>query len=91
MLIDVLELCGLLFLSAVFTLIPTAPIHCRGSIGEQVKCYISSWCSDEETNMWPEGEIFFISIYYIYIYVVNHFFTHVVQKGTNSIIRIHMN
>ncbi len=36
MLIDVLELCGLLFLSAVFTLIPTAPIHCRGSIGEQV-------------------------------------------------------
>ncbi len=29
-------------LSAVWTLILTAPIHCRGSIGEQVmKCYIS--------------------------------------------------
>ncbi len=31
-----------MFLSAVWTLILTAPIHCRGSIGEQVmKCYIS--------------------------------------------------
>ncbi len=42
MLIDALEWCGLLvdycdvFLSAVWTLILTAPIHCRGSIGEQV-------------------------------------------------------
>ncbi len=40
-LIDGLELCGLLVdysdvLSAVWTLILTAPIHCRGSIGEQV-------------------------------------------------------
>uniref|UniRef100_A0A673GAS9 Uncharacterized protein n=1 Tax=Sinocyclocheilus rhinocerous TaxID=307959 RepID=A0A673GAS9_9TELE len=40
-LIDVLELCGLLvwiivmFFSAVWTLILTAPIHCRGSICEQ--------------------------------------------------------
>ncbi len=35
--------CGLLmFLSAVWTLILTAPIHCRASIGEQVmQCYIS--------------------------------------------------
>ncbi len=31
-----------MFLSAVWTLILTAPIHCRGSIGEQVtQCYIS--------------------------------------------------
>ncbi len=31
-----------MFLSAVWTLILTAPIHCRGSIGEQVmECYIS--------------------------------------------------
>ncbi len=31
-----------MFLSAVWTLILTAPIHCRGSIAEQViKCYIS--------------------------------------------------
>ncbi len=41
---DGLEWYGLLvmFLSAVWTLILTAPIHCRGSIGEQVmQCYIS--------------------------------------------------
>ncbi len=31
-----------MFLSAVWTLILTAPIHCRGSIGEQViDCYVS--------------------------------------------------
>ncbi len=31
-----------MFLSALWTLILTAPIHCRGSTGEQVmKCYIS--------------------------------------------------
>ncbi len=31
-----------MFLSAVWTLILTAPIHCRGHIGEQVtECYIS--------------------------------------------------
>ncbi len=34
MLTDGLESCG--FLSAVWTLMMTAPIHCRGSIGEQV-------------------------------------------------------
>ncbi len=34
--------CGLLFLSAVWMLILTAPIHCRGYIGEQVmQCKIS--------------------------------------------------
>ncbi len=36
-----------MFLSAVWTLILTAPIHCRGFIGEQVILQISS---DEETN-----------------------------------------
>ncbi len=37
-LIDELEWCGLLvmFSSAVRTLILTAPIHCRGSTGEQM-------------------------------------------------------
>ncbi len=31
-----------MFLSAVWSLILTAPIHCRGSVGEQVmQCYIS--------------------------------------------------
>ncbi len=40
---DGLEWCGVdylwiivMFLSSVWTLILTAPIHCRGSIGEQV-------------------------------------------------------
>ncbi len=38
-----------ILLSAVWTLILTAPIHCRGSIGEQVtQCYISpKWYSEE--------------------------------------------
>ncbi len=36
--------CGLLFLSAVWTLILTAPIHCRGSIVDEGSK------SDEETN-----------------------------------------
>ncbi len=31
-----------MFLSAVWTLILTAPIHCRGSIGEQVMQYYIS-------------------------------------------------
>ncbi len=42
-----------MFLSAVWTLILTAPIHCRGSTGEQVSyCYLGFLhiCSDEETN-----------------------------------------
>ncbi len=39
MLIDGLEWCGL---SAVWTLILTAPIHCRGSIGEQMMEYYIS-------------------------------------------------
>ncbi len=45
-----------MFLSAVWTLILTAPIHCRGSIGERV--IACKWqdanflqiCSNEETN-----------------------------------------
>ncbi len=36
MLIDGLEWIIVMFLSAVWTLILTAPIHCRGSIGELV-------------------------------------------------------
>ncbi len=42
-----------MFLSAVWSLILTAPIHCRGSTGEQVPyCYFGFLhiCSDEETN-----------------------------------------
>ncbi len=37
-----------MFLSAVWTLILTAPIHCKASNGEQVMLCFSK--SDEETN-----------------------------------------
>ncbi len=47
-----------LFLSNVWTLILTAPIHCRASIAEQVMLHFSK--SDEETNSlnlaWSDGE-----------------------------------
>ncbi len=43
-----------MFLSAVWTLILTAPIHCRGSIGEQVmECYVSPnlfWLKNQKTS-----------------------------------------
>ncbi len=39
-----------MFLSAVWTLILTAPIHCGGSIGEQVMLYYYFSKSDKETN-----------------------------------------
>ncbi len=67
-LIDGLEWCGLLviivmFLSAVWTLILTAPIHCRGSTGEQVmQCYISPNLMKKQTHLhlgWPEDELNF--------------------------------
>ncbi len=66
---DGLEWCGLLmFLSALWTLILTAPIHCRGSIGEQeynvtflkmCSKFFTVYGSDEKTNShpgWPEAE-----------------------------------
>ncbi len=58
MLTDGLEWCGslwiiVMFLSAVWTLILMAPIHCRGSIGEQVMYNSPEICSDEETNSSP--------------------------------------
>ncbi len=37
-----------MFLSAVWTLILTAPIHCRGSIGDPSDLILNI-CSDEET------------------------------------------
>ncbi len=41
-----------MFLSAVQTLILTAPIHCRGSIGEQVmQCYISPNLTKKQTHL----------------------------------------
>ncbi len=42
-----------MFLSAVWTLILTAPIHCRGSIAEQVmQCYISPNLMKKQTHNW---------------------------------------
>ncbi len=57
-----------MFLSAVWTLILTAPIHCGGSTGEQVmQWYISQMKKQTPLHLtWPEGE-------YIYIFV-NYFF-----------------
>ncbi len=41
-----------MFLSAVWTLILMAPIHCRGSIGEQVmECYISPNLMKTQTHL----------------------------------------
>ncbi len=41
-----------MFLSAVWTLILTAPIHCRASIGEQVmECYISPNLMKKQTHL----------------------------------------
>ncbi len=52
-----------MFLSAVWTLILTAPIHCSGSIAEQVmKLQISPNLMKKQTHLrlvWPEGEFFF--------------------------------
>ncbi len=53
-----------MFLSAVWILILTAPIHCRGSIGEQVmQCKISSnlfrWRNKLIYIFWPEGVYIF--------------------------------
>jgi len=49
-----------MFLSAVWTLILTAPIHCRGAISEQVmQCYISPNLMKKQTHLhlaWAEVE-----------------------------------
>ncbi len=53
-----------MFLSAVWTLILTAPIHCRLYIGEQASKFLHV-SFNEETNSstvhlgWPEGEYIF--------------------------------
>ncbi len=55
MLIDGVDLCGLLGrIYQLFGLILTAPIHWRGSIGEQVMYCNATFlqiCSDEQTNL----------------------------------------
>ncbi len=56
-----------MFLSAVWTLVLTAPIHCRGSIGEKVmECYISPNLMKKQTHLhlgWPEGVCTFQQIF----------------------------
>ncbi len=55
MLIDGLESCGLLviFLSAVCTLILTAPIHSRGSTCEQgMECFLQIWWRNKLIYIW---------------------------------------
>ncbi len=50
-------------LSAVWTLILTAPIHCRASIDETLmQCYISPNLTKKQTHLhlgWPEGGVHF--------------------------------
>ncbi len=56
-------------LSAVWTLILTAPIHCRASIDEKVmQCYISPNLMKKQTHLhlgWPEGEHIFSSFKFL--------------------------
>ncbi len=65
----------LMFLSSVWTLILTAPIHCRGSIGEQeMQCYISpnlfQWTNKLHLG-WPEAEWIFST----FSFLVNYSFS----------------
>ncbi len=61
-----------MFLSAVWTLILTAPIHCRGSTGEQVmECYISPnlfWWK-KQTHLHPGWPEFFIEFFIFIVFV----------------------
>ncbi len=58
--IDGLEWCGLLwFLSAVWNLILTAPIHCKGTTCEVMLNFSRSFQMKKQTHLhlgWPEGE-----------------------------------
>ncbi len=55
-----------MFLSDVWTLILTAPIHCRASIAEQVmKCYISTNQMKKQTHLWLHHYF----VYYRYLLV----------------------
>ncbi len=51
-----------MFLSAVWTLILTAPIHCRASIAETVmQCYISPNLMKKQTHFWVNYSFNFVS------------------------------
>ncbi len=59
-----------MFLSAVWTLILTAPIHCRASIAETLmQCYISPNLMKIQTHLhlkWPEHEHIFSKFSFLY-------------------------
>ncbi len=66
---DGLEWCGLLvmFLSVVWTLILTAPIHCRGSIAEQmwvVTSYIYFWVTNTFRVYFKMGTFTLTQVYF---------------------------
>ncbi len=64
-----------MFLSAVWTLILTAPIHYRASIGEQVMEYISPNQKKKQTHLhlgWSEGEGIFSKFLYFTILMLLH-------------------
>ncbi len=58
------------FLSIFWALILTAPIHWRGTTGEQVmECYISPNLKKQQTHLhlgWPEGECIFSNFWVTY-------------------------
>ncbi len=65
-----------MFLSAVWTLILTAPIHCRASTAEQVmQCYISPNLMKKQTHLhlgWSEGDKFSSMALYLFLYKCVH-------------------
>ncbi len=82
MLIDGLDWSGVdylwiivMFLSAVWTLILTAPIHCWGSIVEQaMKWHISPNLMKKQTHLhlgWTEGETFLVNFHFWMNYFFN--------------------
>ncbi len=70
-----------MFLSAVWALILTAPIHCRGSIGEQVILHFSkSVLMKKQIHLhlgWHQGEYIFVN----YSFKSLHFSTSSTQKN----------
>ncbi len=73
-----------ILLSAVWTLILTAPIHCRGSTGEKVMyAEFLQICSDKETRLhlrWPEVENCHIWVNYFKNKIGSHtLYTHLVS------------
>ncbi len=62
-----------MFLSAVWTLILTAPIHCRGSIGEKIMYCIAMYSDHALPNLWwicnakPFSRLCIILFHFLYL------------------------